>query len=727
MNILKKNINIFLILISLLLLTACPQSGNPAGQNGSNGISTGGGLNISGSAKTIIEGIVISKQYDKTGKEIETASIGATIYIEGTNIFTKSDTNGLFSVPNAPTEKTFYIVAKKINNGMLLKARTQVKKIPINQKSFKMENLFLKNTGTITGNVLLKEQSNFNGINVYLNACGMVTKTDTNGYFSLDEIPEGDYFINAGKSGYTTQRIKSGIKVTAGKTTSIENIILEPDTGINEYGKLTGKIINKDKPVAFASVSLISSDLVQLYATATDEAGDYNLDSIKPNSTDLMPDKEYQILVNKSGYTQVTDKISIGRSQSLQKNFTLNSSDITYGKLKFTILGCNNQPVNDDFNIKISDFNNNSTIINTKNTFQFTNLYPGKYILEISGAKSGIIRKIFNIDNVKVGTDGQAGDSVDLTINSNDCQNEINNIVFSGINLVNDKLKITLTPLDSSGQPVLTELTKDSFKIVDLKLTDDTGNINQLNASVDSIDFNQPDSNSAFKTVLGIDANETLKADDPNEIYKDAIKNFINNKSTNDLIAVYEINDNSKIIQDFTNQQDLLNTALNNITKGSKSWIYRSLLNVMSNLGLSVLPLSAPIKTDNRNIIVFTNGLLNIDDKNSANNVIQRALSLNLPVNVVNLKSINKDIAISGLQELAVKTGGVFLYAFDSSELKQIFENLKYIIKGNITINASLPLTNLQKGKQYTISALIEHQLISGDIISLFIKGIIFI
>ena len=683
------------LLICILFLTACPGNIFNIGSNGyGNDINSAS----STSAKTIIEGNII---YQNTSEASISSipAIGSTVYIEGTDLSTKTDFNGKFLLPYIPVNKSFYIVCEKINqDGKVLKLRKQLPKIPNGQNLYNAGTLLLKNSGSIEGYVLLKNKADSSGIDVYADEPSNVARTDKYGHFIIDDLSDGTYYIKASKPGYLKHIRTTPVTVSDNQMVSVDDILLDTYSG-NQYVNIKGKVTDSaNQPVNSAAVTFIDDYLSQT-ATLTDINGNYNLE--------VPPGKDYKIIVNKDFYNILLDKISITQNPNITKDFKISGNSLFKGRLSMSILNCNNQEIKNNANIKISEVNSDLPIIQQTDNFNFSNLLPGKYNLNIITPQFNISRR-FSIDSLKTGQDGLQGALTQLKINApiGDCSREINNISFLSAYISNNQLKIKFVPLDISNTPAFNNLTKDSFKIRDLIITDVNGEVLTAIGKVNDLEASQVPQDLQTFSALYIN-NSGLVDSDPNGIYKAAFKNFINKTVADNLFAIYTNGSTGlNINQDFSNNHSNICTIIDNINSNYPSTITNSILAIMNNYLLAP-PVLQPVKANNRNILIFTSQNLAQEDKTIQSKVIDTALRLNLPVNIIYLSDKDNAGVTQDMQMLAYNTGGAFSNITDSAELSPVLQKYSYLLKGSMSINVELNML-LDRTKKYNFSCVLE-------------------
>ena len=83
---------------------------------------------------------------------------------------------------------------------------------------------FAQNTGNLKGKVTNTKEEGIPEVNINIQGTGIGTKTITDGSFSINNIPEGNYLLRASYVGFKSNEI--AISINAGKTTQLPNVIL---------------------------------------------------------------------------------------------------------------------------------------------------------------------------------------------------------------------------------------------------------------------------------------------------------------------------------------------------------------------------------------------------------------------------------------------------------------------------------------------------------------------
>jgi PKD repeat protein len=97
----------------------------------------------------------------------------------------------------------------------------------------------ISNNGLIRGRVLDEKGKPLEGARVSVTGRPFFTKTDENGYYAMEDIPQGTYDLDFTRDGFQTRTI-SGVSVSAGQETMNQDVILpkaavEPKPFLPDY------------------------------------------------------------------------------------------------------------------------------------------------------------------------------------------------------------------------------------------------------------------------------------------------------------------------------------------------------------------------------------------------------------------------------------------------------------------------------------------------------------
>ena len=253
---------------------------------------------------------------------------------------------------------------------------------------------------TVTGNVTGKDDKPINKAIVELlddsgnpilddNGNPITTKTDEDGNFTFDNLPDGDYKI----------------KVTTpdGSETTTEPVTVNPngtstpaDISFNNYktvGDISGTVVDKDgNPVPGAIVDLLDKDGNPVYdqngdpmTTTTDEDGNYIFKDV--------PEGDYKVKVTPpDGNTPTTsDDITIQNGNAEGEDISLDNYQV-YTDVTGTVVDKNGDPVKDAI-VNLLDKNGNpvldangnpiTTTTDENGKYKFKNVEIGEYQIEV--------------------------------------------------------------------------------------------------------------------------------------------------------------------------------------------------------------------------------------------------------------------------------------------------------------------------------------------------------
>jgi hypothetical protein len=185
----------------------------------------------------VFSGCIATKTFDKksatgsiSGKVVDTSTgehlQGVSILLLETNIGTTTLKDGSYSMYYIPSGTYFITCWKPGYEGKLMRNIN----VPSN-KTLHLKDIALKaledgkqnadSTGTITGKVFDKNNHRpLSGVNVFLRYTDSWTVTETNGNYTLQNLPAGIYSLDFSFLGYKTL-VLNNITVSSEKETSI--------------------------------------------------------------------------------------------------------------------------------------------------------------------------------------------------------------------------------------------------------------------------------------------------------------------------------------------------------------------------------------------------------------------------------------------------------------------------------------------------------------------------
>lgn len=170
---------------------------------------------------------------------------------------------------------------------------------------------------------------------------------------------------------------------------------------------------------------------------------------------------------------------------------------------------------------------------------------------------------------------------------------------------------------------------------------------------------------SSFGIVLAIDTSTSMRENAALEQAKDAAKEFVANKEADDLVAVVSFNDSVQVLQRFTDDEDDLVDAIDELGVGGATSLYdavRESVNLFD--GTDFVP----------NIVLLTDGR----DSGSATTEDTAAALLtdsNALLYAIGIESGGPDFGT--LERLATATGGAVLTSADTSDLTELYADVQ--------------------------------------------------
>jgi hypothetical protein len=256
-------------------------------------------------------------------------------------------------------------------------------------------------------------------------------------------------------------------------------------------------------------------------------------------------------------------------------------------------------------------------------------------------------------------------------------------------------LKISVSVQDTNGDLIQTGLSTGNFKFRKVTLTPVGGAaVSVTSATVTDITVVPPSSGGAVTSVLDFDSSGSMSWNDPGATGRKAGgEAFFNVLDGNDYTAILDFGagansgfTDSRLLQDFTNDVNLLRAALNQLTEDDGTPLWDSGLDGLTQLGKRV--------TTGGVLVLLTDGENN-QSANTADDLIAAAKARSTPVYTVGL---GDSLDFSELQRVASETGGAFAEASDANALAQAFGQIGtgvtvgyIIVEGAVTYPAQAP------------------------------------
>ncbi|SHJ15967.1 iron complex outermembrane recepter protein [Mesonia phycicola] len=130
----------------------------------------------------------------------------------------------------------------------------------------------LAQTGNLTGSIKDANETPILGANISINNTSYGTQTDSNGYFSINNIEEGNYILKISYIGFKTKELP--LTITSNETLKLENLVLYEGNEILNEIVIEGERRNKfsRKQTAYVSkLPLKDLENTQVYSTVTNE------------------------------------------------------------------------------------------------------------------------------------------------------------------------------------------------------------------------------------------------------------------------------------------------------------------------------------------------------------------------------------------------------------------------------------------------------------------------
>jgi Mg-chelatase subunit ChlD len=245
---------------------------------------------------------------------------------------------------------------------------------------------------------------------------------------------------------------------------------------------------------------------------------------------------------------------------------------------------------------------------------------------------------------------------------------------------------LSVTPRDINGNAITAGVTPGNFAFRDVQATLVAAPMTVTPATateVTGIDIREPIPGESVSLVLDFDSSGSMAENDPGRSRVEAGKRVLTFLTPADQVAIMDFGAGvteglqaSRLLQDFTSDTALLETAIDSVTAEGDTDLFDSLLDA---LGLLEAQGGA-----NRAVMVLTDG----EDTSSVSTpaeVISRATMLNqTPICTIGL---GEGVGIPPLQTIAGETGCTFAAANDAAALDAIFQLItRGLLNGRVVV-----------------------------------------
>ncbi|MBN1959329.1 MAG: carboxypeptidase regulatory-like domain-containing protein [Deltaproteobacteria bacterium] len=258
-----------LSLIVLFVITACnggnvdnPESNGNLDQKNTNSLTT-----------TIYGAVTAPASFFEAtpSNNDERPVAGAHCTLEGTEHVQVTNESGEFSFTNVT--RGYYCLLCKAestigNKFCSLKNINTSNSDTLSDDKFNVGGVVITLAGSIIGNVIIDDSQKLPPVLIYIpGSSSFITKANSNGSFKIDEVPAGVYSLRIEYEGYHAVEL-TDISVTAGETTSLETITLQP---IEESSDPAANIVLGN------GLSLVSTRTVNVALSLSDESANAQL------------------------------------------------------------------------------------------------------------------------------------------------------------------------------------------------------------------------------------------------------------------------------------------------------------------------------------------------------------------------------------------------------------------------------------------------------------------
>ncbi|HOJ37155.1 MAG TPA: carboxypeptidase-like regulatory domain-containing protein [Ignavibacteriales bacterium] len=184
-------------------------------------------------------------------------------------------------------------------------------------------------------------------------------RTDAEGYYSINNVPPGEYRVVAFRSYYDSSSVKVYVK---------SNQKVLADIEINQYGSISGTIKDAKTQLVITDAMVVTNP--NIGSAFTDKDGRFTISNI--------PAGIYEVSVMKFGYETKKDNIIVTSKKITSVNWSLTPA---YGFIK----GIVTDSIKPLVNVNITT-NPSSSSVTSDNSgiFYLRNLSPGEYTITAS-------------------------------------------------------------------------------------------------------------------------------------------------------------------------------------------------------------------------------------------------------------------------------------------------------------------------------------------------------
>ncbi|WP_183403260.1 MULTISPECIES: SusC/RagA family TonB-linked outer membrane protein [Hymenobacter] len=133
--------------------------------------------------------------------------------------------------------------------------------LPLLCASAGVSNAYAQGIGTVSGRVLDEKGEGMPGVTVLIEGTTVGGSTNSDGTFSIQNVPSGPHTLVLSFVGYTTQR--QSINVTAGQNTAVTTLTLSENTTLLNEAVVVGYGVQRRQDVTGAVASVQAKDFVQ--------------------------------------------------------------------------------------------------------------------------------------------------------------------------------------------------------------------------------------------------------------------------------------------------------------------------------------------------------------------------------------------------------------------------------------------------------------------------------
>ena len=240
-----------------------------------------------------------------------------------------------------------------------------------------------------------------------------------------------------------------------------------------------------------------------------------------------------------------------------------------------------------------------------------------------------------------------------------------------------------LVPKDEAGEALI-----DTALSIDGSVDDDTMTVDEVDVSE-----TQPEPDKELSAMLDLDSSGSMSSNDPNQLRKDASRQFVDALAPTDAVAVCDFGPNptegfsdTRLLSEFTVDRALIDSAIDEVMASGGTPMFQSIVEVLDYYA-SVYPEG----DGNRTLLVLGDGQPN--GGGSLDEACLKSQQVGIPINTIGFgpaadkSPVAQQDAVQTLRDLADCSGGAYTGVVDANALGDAFAGFGEAARaGRVTI-----------------------------------------